>query len=503
MASPDSNKIHRLEEEPQAAGAVAAWLIERLRLPEDVVRLSRDTVLYGFGKVAEAAAMLAPIPALTRAFTPAEFGLWDVIMTFFLLATTAASLALEVSLSASYFEHDDEQSRRTVAATSVFFRLISSGLFALVIYLFAPQISLIIFATAEHAVCFRIVAGALPFFLAISIFKQLLRITFAPWRFNVIAVGHALVYAGIGIFLVLRARQGVNGILFATLIAAACFSVIGATLVWKLIRGKFSLSVVRHMLAFSLPFLPSLFACWIIDFSGRYFLTRFGTLGEVGIYSVGAKISSLIILFTTSFQMAWLPFGLSIQHQSDAKKKYSRVLFFFLVVALTAGTAIVVFAKPILIVLTQPRYYGAEIVIPFLVLATVMYGAYMIINIGLIITRRSSYSSIAIAAGAGVNIALNFLLVPGFGMIGAAVATLVSYTVSTALLYWFARKYYPVDYRIPRIAKLVALAVGTMIVAFFVNFESSMLVDSGFSAVLFAVFLICLHRFFLAAPDEQ
>ena len=165
--------------------------------------------------------------------------------------------------------------------------------------------------------------------------------------------------------------------------------------------------------------------------------------------------------------------------------------------ALAAGTAIVVFAKPILVLLTQPKYYGAEKVIALLVLATIAYGVYLIINVNLIIAKKTSLSSISIAVGAILNLALNYFLIPRFEIMGAAVATLVSYSVSVALVYWFAGRCYPVDYRIPRIAGLGLLSIGTMVIASMVDFNNSMFLDFLFNVFLFAGFVICLRRFFI------
>lgn len=477
-------------------------MLERLSVPDDIARLSTDTVYYGIGKGAEALAALVLIPVLTRAFSPAQFGLWDVTMTFFLLTTTVASLALEPALAAFYFQTQQDDHRKLIASTSVHFRLVSSIVVAIPLFALAPHVSRIIFDTPEHAAYFRVVAAAIPFFLMVNVFKQLLRIDFAPGKFNVVAVGHAGVYAALGIFLVTTMQMGVTGILLGMLGAAVCFSFVGAFLASRLVSFEFSGRELRSMLAFGLPLLPSLLAYWVIDFSDRYFLTKLSTLEQVGIYSVGARISSIIILFVTSFQMAWAPVALSFQHRPDAKERYSRGLFFFLVAAFTAATAIVVFARPILVVLTQPKYYGAEKVVALLVLATVAFGAFLIINIGLILTKKTSLTSAAIAAGAVINLVLNYLLIPRFEMIGAAVATLVSYSVAVALLYRFAQRHYPIDYGIARIAGLALLAVGVMLIATVVGFERSVLLDLLLGVLLMAAFLFLLKLLFFPRTDK-
>jgi len=467
-----------------------------LSVPDDIVRLSTDTIYYGIGKGAEALAALALIPVLTRAFTPAQFGLWDVTMTFFMFTTLLTSLALEPAIAVFYLETQQIDQKRIVASSSLYFRIFSSVVAAIAVFLLAPRISSIIFNTVEHAPYFRIVAGAIPFFLVVNVCKQLLRVDFSPGKFNVVAVGYALLYAVLGIFFVTKLKMGVSGILLAVVAAATCFSLVGVFLSRKQLAFEFSGSTLMNMLAFCLPMLPTILGAWVIDFSVLYFLTRLSTLDQVGIYSVGARISSIVVLFATSFQMAWIPRALSIQHEPDAKEKYSRGLFFFLLVALSAATAIVVFARPILVILTQPKYYGAEKVIALLVLATVSYGAFLVISVGALITKKTSLVSIAITAGAALNIVLNFVLIPKFGMTGAAAATVASYLVAFMLLYGLSQRHYPIDFKIPRIAGLALLSISIMAVSSLLRFQKPIFIDLLIGVLFMMVFLVALKMFY-------
>ncbi|MBI4832109.1 MAG: polysaccharide biosynthesis C-terminal domain-containing protein [Candidatus Lindowbacteria bacterium] len=485
-----------------ANSEILPWILQKLSVPEDFARLSLDTVYYGVGKSAEALAALVLVPVLTRAFTPAQFGLWDVTMTFFLLTTTTASLALEAALAAFYFETQQADERMLVASTSLLSRLASSVLVAIPIFFLAPQISLLIFDTAVYSACFRILAAAIPFFLMINMQKQLLRIDFAPGKFNVLSVGFAGLYTTLGVIFVLNMKMGVKGILFAMLVAGVCSALVGSRFVSKFSSFEFSSGKMAKMLVFAVPLIPYLLANWVIDSSSRYFLTKLSTLEQVGIYSVGAKISSIITLFVTSFQMAWAPAALSIQHQPGAKEKFSRALLFFVAVSLTAATAITVFARPILVVLTQPTYYGAERVIGLLSFSLVVYGAFLMVSIGLIIVKKTALASAGLVAGAIVNLLLNYLLIPVFGMLGAALATFISYSAAAALLYRFTQKHYPVDYKIPRLARLAALSAGTLALAWLLPFDGHMPLDVASRVILMVGFVVILKKLLIRAGQD-
>jgi len=423
-------------------------------------------------------------------------------MRLFFLMAIAGSLGSEQSLAVFYFETEEPQRKKLVASTLIQFRLIFSVVVGAAVFALAPQLSQVVFGEGGQAPYFRIIAFVIPFFLAVNIFKLLLRLDFAPGKFNIIAVGYAALYAGLAILLVWKMRMGVSGALFAVLASAACISVVGGVFTAHHFSFRFSGRLLKDMLRFSLPLLPTLFACWVIDFSDRYFLTRMSTLEQVGVYSVGARISSIIILFSTSFQMAWAPFALSIQREDDAKDKYSRGLFLFLCVGLAGAAAITIFAGPILVLLTQPKYYEAQKVIGLLSIATVAYGAFLVLNIGLMIEKKTTLTSVAITSGAALNIVLNVLLIPRFGMVGAAVATLASYLTALTLLYHFSQKHYPADYKLGRMAGLALLSIGAMAISTAVEFDSAP-VDFLFRTLLLAGLMYILVRVFLLRPDKS
>ena len=106
------------------------------------------------------------------------------------------------------------------------------------------------------------------------------------------------------------------------------------------------------------------------------------------------------------------------------------------------------------------------------------------------------------ASLAGLNVALNFLLIPRFGMMGAAVATLASYLAAFALLYLFAQKIYPIDYKLARMIAAVALSACVMAVGYAVRFEGSPGFDFAFRILLLAGFTLCLLRFFVPRRTE-
>jgi O-antigen/teichoic acid export membrane protein len=121
----------------------------------------------------------------------------------------------------------------------------------------------------------------------------------------------------------------------------------------------------------------------------------------------------------------------------------------------------------------------------------------------LILTKKTFLTSVALGIGAVINIGLNFLLIPRFQMMGAAIATLVSYFVAVVILYRFSQRHYPINYRLSKIAGLTALSIITMSAATVFRFKDSIAVDSLFRSLLMIAFLIFVGRFFLLQPRKS
>ena len=86
----------------------------------------------------------------------------------------------------------------------------------------------------------------------------------------------------------------------------------------------------------------------------------------------------------------------------------------------------------------------------------------MIFTVGVTLTKKTKYITLANAVAALLNIVLNIILIPNYGMMGAAVASLISFIVRTVILYYYAQKNYYIPFEITKIVGFlfVLLSIG-------------------------------------------
>ena len=222
-----------------------------------------------------------------------------------------------------------------------------------------------------------------------------------------------------------------------------------------------------RMQRFGLPLVPSALALIVVELL-RPLLPRptSPSLAEVGLYEIGARIASAMVLLLTAFRAAWPAFAYSIEDDAEAQRTYAFVLTYLIVVAtwlaVALGAARAVARAPARdggsstpASASSPRSRSRRRSSP----ATSSSRSASAARSG-----RSSTGSIT-GAAAALNVALN--LAPrsrSYGMEGAAAATVASYALLFVGMAWWARRVYPVPYQWRRVGTALAAGVALVVV---------------------------------------
>jgi O-antigen/teichoic acid export membrane protein len=221
--------------------------------------------------------------------------------------------------------------------------------------------------------------------------------------------------------------------------------------------------LLREMNRFGMPLVPSALLLWVTNFSDRIFLVKLSGTAEVGLYSVGVRIASAMVLVLTAFRMAWPAFAYSIRDDAEARRTYAWVLTYLVVLATWVATTLTLLSPWLVGWLAAARFESASRVVGPLAFAAVALGGYIVISIGIGRARRTQFNWVITGVAAVINVTLNLALIPPYGMIGAAAATVAAYAVMFVGMAWWAQRVYPVPYQWRRVLTAavagVALAV--------------------------------------------
>jgi O-antigen/teichoic acid export membrane protein len=176
-------------------------------------------------------------------------------------------------------------------------------------------------------------------------------------------------------------------------------------------------------------------------------------------------VASIITFIMVAFRTAWPAFAYSIEDDREARRTYSFVLTYLLSFASWAALALGALAPWWVALLTNPRFQRAQEAVALLAFAFAIYAGYTVLAIGSGRARRTQFNWVVTGVGAAVNVGLNFWLIPRWGMVGAAISTLVSYVVLFVGMTIYAQHVYRVPYQWRRVITAVGAGVGLTVAA--------------------------------------
>lgn len=467
-----------------------------------LLHLSKHTIIYGFGAIVSQAIGFFLLPLYTRYLTPADYGVLELFNATQGILIIIYVMGLSSALFMAYFSYDNKENKKKVVSTALSFLTGTSLCFTLFLIVLANNISLFLFDSLEYTPYFRIVFLALFFDTTVILIMQVFRAKEEPNKYVIISLLRLFVNVGLNIHFVVGVGKGILGILESNLITAGLIYIVLIPGTLKNVGINYSLVDLKNMLRYGLPLLPGNLASWIMTGADRYFLQFISTSTALGLYSIGYKFGMVIqILIVGPFTLAWTPFYWSTSKDKNAKEIYTNVLTYFFAMSIFVALSISVLSKEILIVMTTPSYYGAYKVVPLIALSYIFYGSYFVLGIGYNLKKKTKYVPLIVGTGALTNIGLNCLLIPDYGMMGAGIATVISYLLLPIGSYMVSQKYYPIKYEWGRIIKIFIAAVLVYIGSIFITNDSAILAGILKLSSLFG-FPILLYLFGFFKDEE-
>lgn len=254
------------------------------------------------------------------------------------------------------------------------------------------------------------------------------------------------------------------GYVFIANIAASAIKFL-AVLPIVLKRGiGYDRALLREMLLYSSP-LAVAGICYIINERADHILLKYLSPeaeadAVVGLYSAVYKMAIIMNIFIQAFRFSAEPFFFSLEKDADSREVYARVLNYFTVFCLFIFLGVSLFADYFkLLLLRDPQYWVAMPIVPILLMAYLFSGVYQNLSMWYKLSGRTRFGMWFSIMGAVLTIGLNLVLIPLYGYVGCAWATLACYFIMSLVSYGVGQRYYPVPYRPLKIGFYILVAV--------------------------------------------
>jgi O-antigen/teichoic acid export membrane protein len=458
--------------------------------------LARHSAIYGFGSLVSRFIAVLLLPVYTRFLSPADYGLIETLIALSAILTVLLAAGVKSAFFRFYFDGEDEAGKRRVIRTSFWFTM-AMGTAGLVGGLaLAGPISELLFDTGEHADLVRAAFVGLWAHVNYEQMTSLFRVEQRSIAYLVATLINLGLTVGATVLLVVVLEKGPIGVIVGNF--TGTLIVYAGLLAYR--REQLGLAwdrpLLREMNRFGMPLVPSALFLWVLNFSDRFFLVKLSGPREVGLYSIGVRLASAIILLLAAFRTAWPAFAYSIEDDREAARTYSFVLTYLVAITSWMALALGVLAPWLVRLLTTEEFYSAERVVAPLAFAAAAFGAYIVVVIGIGRARRTRSNWLVTGAAAALNVVLNLALIPEFGMMGAAVATIGAYVTLFLGMAWKAQRVFPVPYQWRR----VATAAGTAVLLTVIG--RTLDVPLGGAIALVAVYPLVLLPLGFYLPEE-
>ncbi len=474
-------------------------------MPSQIHKIFSDTIIYTIGSVFNRLLPFLLLPVYTLYFPPAEYGIFSLVYSFWFFVSVFYLYGMETAFQKYFLEAPGLPQKNKIYSSTLILIAGTSVIFSGVIYLLADIIAMKITGNVQNAYLIRLLAFIL---VADSLYRFPMILINSIQRSKLYSFVNSLAVilnVAVNIALIIFYKMGIEAIFYSYLVSYTFLFIISFASSVKYFNFSIDLSIVKVLLKNAHLFLYYGIFMISIDLIDRFILEYFKGSAEVGIYSASYRIGIVMNLVITGFKVAWTPFFMNLKSDESNKEIFSKVFTYFCYGGLVVFLFFSLFADDLVrlnvggYTLLNEKYWSGLVIVPYILLAYLFSGLYMNLNVASFFRNKIRYLIISSAAGCVSNIILNFLLIPVYSMIGAAIATMLSYMIMFIVLYYFSQNIYRIDYEWGSIIKAAVLTF----ILFFINIYIPHYLNLSYIYLVFIEFISVLILFIVLLGSKS
>ncbi len=439
-------------------------------------RFAKHSAIYAIGNIANRAGAFLLLPLYTRHMTVTQYGALELFYVTSSVISSFLSIGIAHAALRYFFEYKEPAEQNKVMPTCILSTLMYTVPVLLVLSIWNVPLAKFVFSDVSYAPDFKLVYAILILELVRQIGLSYMRAREYSVRFVVVCLLQLVLQVGCNVYTVGIRQMGVTGVLTGNLISIFAGTVYTSFVVFKECGVHFDKNKMKEIVRYSSPFLFTAVISVLLSNLDKIMLRMYFSLGAVGIYALAMKFSALLgDLFLEPFNRSFGAYRFSIMHNSNVKETLVKIYTYVMVGVFFMTLGISVYSKEIIKLMTDPPFWPAYLLVPFLTLSGALGASNYMFQTGMLYTKKTKYMIHTSTASAALNVGLYFLLIPRFGMNGAVATMLVKGVIDTALMYFVAQRLYPIPYDLRTVFKMLGITL---------------------SFILFAIWLPHMHVFF-------
>lgn len=467
-----------------------------------MVRINKQHILKNIGSYITVGLLpqitgFLMLPIYSRFMLPDDYGVLALCQSFNGMIIIFIGLQLSSALWVLFFDYEGEE-QKTYFSTILWAKIFVAVVVVAILFIFGNFICDLLFSGGNVTFYpFLAIVISTAFLTNISSHTtRLLQVREQGPLVLKINVFLTATSVGFGVWFVVIQRLGARGALLAGLINGVIGMLIKLAVVREFIRVRFSWQMFVGSLKFSLPIIPHHLGTFLFVFSDRIILEKFVLIGAIGLYSIANQFGVLVKLVTKSINSALAPnfMKLSKVDKTQTVKIFKTIIVKWAVFISLVFLCLALFSEETVVLLLPQNYHGACPYIPILLFAYAINGFYVFSMNALSFSKKTIYIPLITGCAGVVNVALNLVFIPKYGVYAAAWTTVVSSVLTVILALAFSRWHYPLEYKWAKIFEIVILTAIAFFLVKYLQSDNMLVSLTQKATAVFAVATIFYFR---------
>lgn len=452
--------------------------------------LAKTSIVYGTGAILTKAFGFFLIPLYTRYFTVEEYGILALLNIMLQLVTFVFLLGISSAAMRFYFDPDaDEVFRKQLYGNSMLLLLIFPTVLLL---LTGPLVYFLVdrFLPSVPFFPYVFVILILGLFVPMkNLLMGLLRVQKRARMFVAYTFSFFLVQTITIIIAVAGLGYGLRGQIYAQLVANVAFWIIAVVILRRNARFSFSWSMSKNLLVFGIPLIPFFVFTWVNTASSRFMLERYTSLREVGLFALALQFVSLVTFLGEAFDKALMPYFYETAQKPNGPEILGRFATKYLALFGLIALFTLVAARPMVLIMADPKFYKAIDYIPLLLFANLLSLLYKLFQWSLMHSKRTGMLSALTAAYAVLMVALLYLFLKQWqmGMKGVIYAMIIVAIVRIVAGFVISMKYFKICFKVNDLGLIALVLLVSALLINFIPVEKSIIVGTSIKLIIFSL----------------
>ena len=446
----------------------------------------KHSFVYSISNVAVKASGIILLPIYTQFFTVEEFGRLGLILAIIIILSQIVVLGQGQSILRFSNPQYGKWDVKSVLFSLLILASISSVLFVFIaeftLYPFAELLgSVTNYYSSLHIAIYIICVTVIN-----NLFQNKLRADEKSGFYTILNIIKLIILIIVTIYLVSYKKIGINGVLIGQLSSEVIALTVIFPVMLKNMAVKLNTEVIYASIKFGIPLIFSALSMTLLNISDRFLIKFLSTESALGLYELGYRVAGILnMFFIMPLSLTLLPIAYKIYDQPGDKEYYKKIMTYVTFMLVWGGLFLSVFSKEIISLFSlNDSFIPAFRVVPIILLSYVFFGMSMISSLGMYLVSRTVYIAIITIFSAAVNIGLNFILIPIYGIMGAAIDTLIAFVLLFLLSLIVSNKYYKIYFEYLKLILLIFIGTSLFAVTYFI------ITDSIWISIIFKLLLV-------------